>query len=529
MGEFARSWARWEPEGIAIRSGEHFERELTWAELDRRTDAVAAVLATRGVAQGDRVAALLNNCPEFMETVIACMKLGAIFVPLNVRLSPGEIANLISHSDTRVVVTDGLLYERLAPALEGDPGITVIFCGEEPPPSTVPFAELEAGNADAAPEVATAPDDPLFLCYTSGTTGDPKGALLSHRNILQPALNQILIHEVGKSDRLFLPFPLVFTGGLISNAMLAYVAGAELVLDSAFDPARSLEVLSSQRITIFMAVPVIWQAIAALEGFDDADLSSLKVAKSGGAPVPKKLLETYQTKGIGMIQGYALTEGSGITTTLHERDALRKLGSTGIPTNGTRLRIRSESGEDLPAGEVGEVMVRGPEVMLGYWQDEAASAAALPDGWLATGDLGYLDEEGHLWIVDRKKDMFISGGLNVFPAEIERVLGGLEGIGEVAVVGVPSERWGEVAAAIVVPPDDSEPPTTETLIAHCREHLADYKVPKYVIHRAEPLPRTMSGKVLKRELAETYRDAESLESHRVQTNRGEEAKQWTSA
>ena len=360
MGDFARSWARWEPEGVAIRSGEAFDRELTWAELDRRTDAVAASLAARGVAQGDRVAALLNNRPEFMETVIACMKLGAIFVPLNVRLSAGEIATLLAHSGSRVVVTDGLLHDRLAPALEADPGIAVVFCGEDPPDGAVPFAELASADAGPGPDIVTAPDDALFLCYTSGTTGDPKGAVLSHRSILQPALNQILIHEVGKSDKVFLPFPLAFTGGLISNAMLAYVAGSELVLDAAFDPARALDVLTEQRITVFMAVPVIWQAIAALDEFADADLGSLKVAKSGGAPVPRNLLETYQAKGVGMIQGYALTEGSGITTTLHERDSLRKLGSTGIPTNGTRLRIRNESGEDLPAGEVGEVMVRGP-------------------------------------------------------------------------------------------------------------------------------------------------------------------------
>ena len=496
MADFVRSWARWEPDATAVRSG---TERITWSELDRRTGAVARSLQTLGVGRGDRVAAFLGNCTEFLETVIACMKLGALFVPLNVRLSGPEVVHLLEHSGSRVLVTDPALQARVASRLP--PGLEVV-CTQNGAPRS--FEELRATTGEP-PNVETGPNDPLFLCYTSGTTGLPKGAMLSHRNVLQPALNQILIHEVGKSDRLFLPFPLAFTGGLISNAMLAYVAGCELVLEPAFEPARALGILTEQRITIFMAVPVIWQAIADMPGFAEADLSSLKVAKSGGAPVPIPLLGTYARKGIDLIQGYALTEGSGITTTLHPRDAVRKVGSAGIPTNGTRLRIVAEGGSECATGEVGEIHVRGPEVMLGYWNDPDATAAALHDGWLATGDLGRLDEEGHLWVVDRKKDMLISGGLNVYPAEIERVIERIEGVVEIAVIGVPHDRWGEVPAAIIFS-GDHERPAPEDVVATCREQLADFKVPHYVVFSEEPLPRTMSGKLLKRELAASYRD-----------------------
>jgi fatty-acyl-CoA synthase len=475
---------------------------ITWAELDQRTDLVATGLAALGVGTGDRCAALLNNCPEFIETVIACMKLGAIFVPLNVRLAAPEVARLVGHSGSSVVVSDVDLRPRLELI---DARVPVIVVGEGGKDS---FHELRrvgegAGGPAERPTVLTRPDDPLFICYTSGTTGLPKGAMLSHRNALQPALNQVLIHEVGKSDRLFLPFPLAFTGGLLSNAMLAYVSGAELVLERSFDPGSALRILVEQRITVFMAVPVIWQAIAGLDGFDDADLSALRVAKSGGAPVPVPLIRTYQAKGIEMIQGYALTEGGGITTTLHARDGVRKAGSAGIPTNGTKLRIVAEDGRACPAGEVGEIQVQGPEVMLGYWRDTEATAETLHDGWLRTGDLGYLDDEGHLWVVDRKKDMLICGGLNVYPAEIERVLERVPGVVEVAVIGVPHERWAEVPAAIVFA---DRPLDAGELVGLCRRELADFKVPHYVVFSEEPLPRTMSGKLLKRELSDRYRD-----------------------
>jgi fatty-acyl-CoA synthase len=502
MGDFVDSWARWEPDAPAIR---HPGGVITWSELNERTNRVTGMFAARGIAKGDRIAAMHNNAPEFLETVIACMKLGAIFVPINPRLAVPEVTQLLAHSDASLLITDPVLHERAAPAAEQLERLEVICTGDEPPPSALNWRELITSAEPPATQAEIAPDDPLFICYTSGTTGVAKGAVLTHRNALQPALNQILIHEVGKSDRLLLPFPLAFTGGLLSNAMLAYVSGAELVLEPTFEPARALQILVEQRITVFMAVPVIWQAIAALAEFGTADLSALKVAKSGGAPVPVPLLKTYQAKGVEMIQGYALTEGSGITTTLHARDGVSKLGSTGIPTNGTRLRIVDEQGAECPTDVVGEVQVRGPEVMLGYWNDPEATAQSLRDGWLATGDLGRIDADGHLWIVDRKKDMLICGGINVYPAEIERVIEQIDGVQENAVIGVPHPRWSEVPAAIIFSPGPLRPEASE-IVERCREQLADFKVPHYVVFSEDPLPRTMSGKLLKRELATRYRD-----------------------
>jgi len=501
MGDFVRSWARWEPDRVAVRQG---GMAITWAQLDQRSNAAAARLAALGVRKLDRVAGLLTNSPEYLDVVIACMKLGAVFVPLNVRLAGSEVRQQVGHSGARVVVTDSALYPTLASIRAELSDVLLVRTGASALPAGVVSFTEETPVPAPDPLVETGPDDPLFICYTSGTTGLPKGAVLTHRNALQPALNQILIHEVSKSDRLFLPFPLAFTGGLLSNAMLAYVSGAELVLEAAFDPATALRILTEQRITVFMAVPVIWQAIAGLEEFAAADLSALRVAKSGGAPVPEPLLRTYQQKGVGMVQGYALTEGSGITTTLHERDALAKLGFAGIPTNGTRLRVVGEDGDDCEPEQVGEICVRGPEVMLGYWEDPDATAATIVDGWLHTGDSGYLDRDGQLKVVDRKKDMLISGGLNVYPVEIEHVIERFPGVGEVAVIGVPDERWGEVPAVLLGPVAD--PIDHTELVRFCRGELADYKTPKYVVQLEEPLPRTMSGKVLKRELAARFRD-----------------------
>jgi fatty-acyl-CoA synthase len=287
-----------------------------------------------------------------------------------------------------------------------------------------------------------------------------------------------------------------------------YVAGATLVLDAMVDPLRMLQVIERERITSFAAVPVIFDMLAQHPEFTAYDLSSLRVVASGGASVPQSLIIRLQAAGLPMSQGYGLTEGCGINAWLSPRDAVRKLGSCGKPLMHTRMRTvdpeATEALVDVGPEEVGELIISGPEVMVGYWNAPEASAAALVDGWLRTGDLARIDAEGYVYIVDRFKDMLISGGLNVYPAEIEVVLAAIPGVAECAVIGIPDDKWGETPVALVRPLPGATLDRA-TVLEHCRGRLADYKQPRHVVVREEPLPRGMSGKVLKRELREEYR------------------------
>jgi fatty-acyl-CoA synthase len=427
---------------------------------------------------------------------MACHKLGAMLVPLNVRLTASELRYLVTHSGSRIVVVEQALRPTLEEAVSGiDPLVTVVGIGDE----------LDAfRSADPIDPAAPVTDDDIaFLCYTSGTTGLPKGAMLSHGNVWSMSMPRVLALGLRKDDRVYLPFPLAFTGGIISVYEPTYLSGATLVLDRAMDPARALRVIEQERITVFAAVPVVWELMIQHPDFPKHDLSSLRVAGSGGAPVPQALLTALQEAGIPMSQGYGLTEGTGMNTWLRPEDAQAKIGSAGLPMMHSRVRIVDDELRDVAGGEVGELLIRGPEVMRGYWEDPEATASTIVDGWLRTGDLARMDDEGYVTIVDRAKDMLISGGLNVYPAEVERVIAGVEGVAEVAVIGVPDRRWGEVPAALVTP----VPGATLTPAAvreRCADVLADYKRPKYVIVRDTPLPRGMSGKVLKRDLRDEY-------------------------
>ena len=329
--------------------------------------------------------------------------------------------------------------------------------------------------------------------------------MLTHRSWDYASRARALQSQMSGADRVLLPFPLAFTGGL-SVAMTTMWCGATLVLEPAFDASRALDLIEQQRISVFMAVPLIYQQMADLPRFAAADLSSLRIASTGGAAVPPALLQTYLDRDVIVVQTYTLTEATAGGTTLPSHDGLRKLGSAGVPAMHSELRVVREDGEPCAVGEVGEIAIRGPEVMVGYWNNPEATAAALVDGWLRTGDLGYLDEEGYLFVVDRAKDMLISGGLNVYPAEIEKLLAALPGVTELAVIGVPDREWGETPAVIAVG-DDAVTPAS--VLDACRGVLADFKMPRYLVVRTEPLPRNMSGKVLKRELRTAYHDLQS--------------------
>lgn len=490
LGDYCRHWARWRPDAIAVWFD---ERAITWRELDERTDRLAAGLTARGVEQGDRVAVLMGNRPEWIELTVALLKLGAMTVPLNTRYSPTEVAYVIADADCRLVVTEESMVDGLAVARERLPELAVHLA-----------EGLDELCVDAAPPtVTTASDDAAYLCYTSGTTGDPKGAVLTHGSFDAISRSWAQCLPISFDDVFYLPFPLAFTGGL-AVFVWSLVAGCCVVLDRAFEPARAIDVMERRGVTALMAVPVILRQLVDHPSLREADLSAWRTACSGGSPVPPSLLADVQALGVPMLQMFGLTESSAMATLLPPHDASRKLGSAGLPVPHTRVAILGPDNERCAPGEVGEIVIHGPQVMQGYWRNEVATAETLRGGGLHTGDLGYLDDEGYLYVVDRAKDMLITGGLNVYPAELERVLAGMPGITELAVIGVPHDRWGEAPAVIAC--TAGTPVDAAAVLDACRGTLGSYKLPRFVVARADPLPRNMSGKVLKRELRTEYAD-----------------------
>ena len=488
LADIGRYWRRCRPDDVALRFG---DRSLTWRQLDERTDALAAGLAALGLGRGDRLGLLLGNRVEFCELCIAVAKLGAIAVPMNVRFTAAEVAFVVNDADCRLVVTEDALAAAVAGVADRQPVLRAeALAAEQVPGATVDMAR-------------TADDEPVFICYTSGTTGDPKGAVLTHGSWNVASQGWVQAVQLNATDRVLLPFPLAFTGGL-AVFWFTYWAGARLVLEPGFEPGRALDLFETERVTAFFAVPVIIQSVVDHPRWPTADVSSWRIASSGGAPVPESLIRAVQARGIPMLQGYSLTEGSAAVTVLPGHDALRKVGSAGLPVVHAEVRVVDDDDRPRPAGEVGEIVLRGPQVMQGYWRNAEAIVDTVRDGWLHTGDLGRIDDEGYLYVVDRAKDMLISGGLNVYPAEIERVVAAVPGVVEVAVVGVPHERWGETPAVIAF--TGGQALRGEDVLAACTGVLADYKLPRYLVVRDQPLPRNMSGKVLKRDLRREYAD-----------------------
>ena len=487
LADIGRYWAATRPDAVALRFQ---DRDLTWADFDRATDELAAGLASLGVGAADRVAVLMTNRPEWCLTAHAVLKLDGIVVPLNVRFTASEVAYVTDDADCRLVVSEEAFGGALA-----DVGDRRVVLAER-----LGDHRVDGGSV---PSNSGGGEAPAFICYTSGTTGDPKGAVLTHASWNAGSQGWAQSMAMGQDDRVLLPFPLAFTGGL-AVWLFTYWTGGCVVLEPEFEPGRALELFESERITGLFAVPAVYQAMIAHPRWGDTDLGSWRVASSGGAAVPESLIRTVQSRSVPMAQGYSLTEASAAGTVLPPHDALRKLGSAGLAVIHGRLMIADENDEPVAPGELGEILIAGPQNMSGYWNRPEESAAALRNGWLHTGDIGRLDDEGYLYVVDRLKDMLISGGLNVYPAEIERELAGLEGIAEVAVIGVPDERWGETPAVIAV--GDPAKVTVPAILDACTTRLADYKWPRYLVVRDEPLPRNMSGKVLKRELAADYAD-----------------------
>jgi len=486
------------------------ERSLDHAGLEERVQRCAGALVERGVGPGDRVALVLGNATAFLETVFACARLGAIAVPLNARLTARELRGLLADCTPRLGVTDADHRQAATNACQGL---------SEPPRGWLDLDDdgdayghgYEAALAAARPRAqvaAVSPDDPMLLLYTSGTTGTPKGALLPHRKTLANARNAEIFFGLGPEDRVLVVLPLFHSFGLKILSLPTLHAGGSVVLQRHFDPAGVWRTVAERRISVFGGVPTMFRGLLdALEapGAGDLDLRSLRFLFGAGAAVPVELIRGFERHGLVLKQGFGQTETS-ILCCLDARDAVRKAGSVGRPVEHAEVRCVALDTVDRPPArwrdaapdETGEIVVRGPLTMIGYWQRPEATAEVLREDWLRTGDLATVDDEGFYTLVGRARQMFISGGENVYPAEVEAAYLEHPGVREIAVIGVPDERWGEVGHAWWVPEPGREI-DEQALRAWGEERLADFKRPRRFFRVAE-LPRTETGKVKKHEL-----------------------------
>lgn len=515
FGDILRRHAEYNGRRIGIVFG---DVRLRWQEVNARANRLASALQKRGVAHGDRVAILSKNCHEYVEVLFGLAKIGAVSVPLNYRLTEREI-ELICRDASVVALLVGPEYfttaERVAASSE-----TIreaIAFGREVPGAFIAYDSLiqEGVEVEPTPDRPIEPEDLLMLLYTSGTTGFPKGVMYTHRRTLIGMF--VHVHAIGSraTHRVMLPAPLYSAAGIAGIFCAVYVGSYTVLIN--FEPRRALETIQNERITFTNLVPTTIQMLTMHEDVERYDLSSLRVLLYGGAPIPEPVLRrAVEVFRCDFRQTYATSE-TGCSGTVLEPDEHRLaladerwawlLASCGRPQCHVAVRVVNADGEEVAPGEVGEVCVYSDGNMVGYWNNPAATAEVLRDGWVYTGDLATVDEDGYLTLVDRKHDMIVSGGLNVYPSEVERVLYQHPAVFECAVIGVPHDVWGEAVKAVVVVNAGASLSEPE-LIAFCKERLAGYKSPKSVDF-VERLPRNLTGKVLRRQLREPFWEGKS--------------------
>ncbi|NBE54835.1 o-succinylbenzoate--CoA ligase [Streptomyces boluensis] len=492
LGSWPARRARKTPHRTALI---HHDTSLTYAELHTRTTRLAHALRARGIRRGDRIAYLGPNHPSYLETLFAAGLLGAVFVPLNTRLAAPEIAHQLTDSGADTLI-HAPAHAGLVAALPDSTDVrTYVEVGAA-------YEELLAGAAEAPIDEPVRGDDTCLIMYTSGTTGRPKGAMLTHANITWNAVNVLVDTDVAADERALVTAPLFHTAGLNMLTLPVLLKGGTCVLTEAFAPGTTFDLIERHRITLMFGVPTMFDQMARHPRWADADLSSLRSLHCGGSPVPTPLIATYQGRGLTFLQGYGMTEAAPGTLFLDAEHAADKAGSAGVPHFFSDVRVVRPDLTPADVGETGEIVVRGPHVMPGYWGRPEETAASFSDGWFRSGDAARIDEDGHVHIVDRIKDMIISGGENIYPAEIEDLLLAHPDIVECAVIGVPDDTWGEVPRAVVVPREGAVP-DPDAVLASLAGRLAKYKIPKSVVV-AEELPRTASGKLLKAQLRKRH-------------------------
>ncbi|MGV9710180.1 acyl-CoA synthetase [Gordonia sp. NPDC003424] len=472
---------------------------LTYAALLDRVEHLAGGLAAAGVGAGDRVAFLGVNQPALIETFLAANRLGAIFLPLNFRLAAPEIDFILADSEPAAIVAD-VAHQQVLDDVPATPAVRVGVAATAATGWT-PMGELL--RADPAPARIAEEDDPAILMYTSGTTGHPKGVILTNGNLFWNNINLEHLYDVREDDVTLVVAPMFHIAGLNVTVFTTLLKGGEVRIHRSFDPAAVLDEIERSAISTMFVVPAMLNSLCERGDFAVRDLSSLRVVICGGAPVPEALLHRFADRGIGVLQGYGLTETAPSGIFLTAEHALSRIGSAGRPALFVEAQLRTDDGTVITeSGVRGEVCLRGPNISPGYWNRPDATAAAHDvDGWFHTGDVGVRDAEGFYVIVDRVKDMVITGGENVSPAEVENAVFTHPAVADVAVIGVPDEKWGEAVTAVVVLRPDTDL-TLEQLRDHCAESLARYKLPTRLI-LSDELPRNGAGKVQKFRLIES--------------------------
>lgn len=492
------------------------ETEYTWSQFAYRTDCLARGLAHLGVERGDRVAVLMLNCHRYFELYYACARMGAVIVPLNTRLAPPEIDFILGYSEARVLVVDKTFAPFMSKSESFSSVQRLVYSGlqtEVAPAEMLHYERLvQQGAARRSSADQEVGDDDLYgLFYTGGTTGRAKGVMLSHDNIVSNAMHMIMATGIDERDVYLHAAPMFHLGDL-GGAFGAAMQGACHVFVPQFQPVQVLQTIQAKRVTMIMLVPTMINVLLNHPGIDSYDVSSLRTLVYAASPMPVELLKRGLRKwGQIFLQGYGMTETAPILTLLHKQDhilegtpeRMHRLSSCGKQVLGVEVRVVTARGEDVKPGEIGEIIARGPNVMLGYWRMPEATAAVLKDGWMHTGDLATVDEEHYIYIIDRAKDMIISGGENVYSVEVEQALYTHPVVLEAAVISIPDEKWGEAVHAVVVCKPGMQV-SSEELIAHARTRIAGYKVPRSIEFRLEPLPKSGAGKILKRELREPY-------------------------
>ncbi|MFN7120295.1 MAG: class I adenylate-forming enzyme family protein [Saprospiraceae bacterium] len=488
--DWAAKWALYSPDKIALKEYET-QRTLTYQELNRLGNRLANYLVAHYQIQtGDRVAVLAEYCLEYLILFVAAQKLGFILVPLNYRLSSAEIDYLLHDSEPTLIICENKFQSLLNnasnyPKIKYNWAIELLseLCNK-----ALHYPEDQSFNTILVEE-----DHPIFILYTSGTTGFPKGALYTHKMLFWNSINTAMSLIVNSESRTVNCMPPFHTGGwnVLMTPFLHH--GAYTCFLKKFDAATILQLLQKEEVTLFMGVPTMLKMIADLPDFAAAQFPNLLYIIVGGEPMPIPLIEKWHEKNVPIRQGYGMTEVGPNLTSLHQNDAIRKKGSIGRPNYYVNIKIVDHNNQELPANEPGELLLQGPMVTPGYWRNAAATQKAIENGWFHTGDMVRQDEEGYLYVVDRIKNMFISGGENVYPAEVERIMVQHPCVAEAAVIGIPDEKWGEVGKAFVVCKPGSHIEEAD-MIQHCQSLLAKYKIPKIITFLPE-LPKNDTGKI----------------------------------
>lgn len=474
-------------------------RDITYGEWNVLANRTAQLLASLGVQPGDRVAVYATNSVEYLDLLMACNKTGAILQVLNWRLALPEMRTVINDA-APVVLFYSAEFVHQVNALRRDLASTrrYVALNAAASPADLPFATREtfAPEWDRFPDLR--PDSPWVICYTGGTTGIPKGAILTHGNMTWNSVNAVMSVPINQNDVFLLNMPLFHTGGLNIFTLPLFHVGGKVIVTKAFDVDQAFDLIEQHRVTVYLAVPTMYALMQAHPRWETADFSSLKVLFSGGAPCPEPIYRKFWAKGVTQFRvSYGLTEAGPYNIWLPNHDIQRKPGAIGVPVFHADVRIVRADGSLCAADEPGELITRGMHVIPGYWNNPEATAQTVIDGWLHTGDLARRDDEGYIWVIGRVKDMIISGGENVYPAEIESVLMSHPDVAEAVVIGVPDEKWGEVGWAVIVPRREI---ATEALAAFMSDRLAKYKVPKAIVF-VDTIPKTAVGKIDKQAVA----------------------------